>query len=1145
MQTVTPPVTTPNPAATTQVNLLTTQAVPTLTQLPVAIVSLAQGDSAIVNGVTVSRQGNTLVLQDADGSTQQVSGFFDGHLDEVERLARLRAALEGNDAYTHGDTGLTSADVVPADYQEVAALGEPTQLAQADGGAAPAASNGPVFASGTGIAPAAGLGLASAAVIAPASLALAAAAVGSGVGAPTPLSAEAVAAANSEAALEQVAQNAGDLTAEQLSAIQGVTGVDADNLEAYKAYVAENGATFGDGATVEEVQAMVGEVNALELIKNNPAALTIEQLNAIESVEGVDESNLAAYKDYISTHNGTFTDGATAVEVQAAIAAVNKVAVTIEGVLTQTQGGLIDGGATTDTTPTIRVSFANDTAYGFGAGNSIQLYNGLDAMGAAHTVTAAEFAQGYVDMTTLELAAASYNIRAASIDSNNARGPLTVDSAFDITVNTAAQAVATVAMSDIVNGTGGFVIKGVAEQNILGSSVKLAGDVNGDGYNDIIVGEPQASFDGYNRPGRSYVLFGGADVENVDLADVIAGTATKSDGSSAGFVINGTTHWDFSGYAVSSAGDFNGDGLDDLLIGAPYADATDANDEDGRVFLVYGQTDGTAVNLADVQKGVGGFSLKGSVYELARVSEAGDLNGDGLADIVIGDNRYNSGSGQAYVVFGNANGYQASTAGTEDTAEAAAQTGFLITPESSGGFLGWSISTAGDVNGDGLSDLIVSAKDVSTAAFSRAGAAYVVYGKIDHDTVDLADIDDGQAGFAIRGAAVNEQVGSFVAAAGDVNGDGYADVAVANLNGPNGRTYVVFGGASNSSVVVNSLGVNGFVVDGGDVVTSAVSSAGDINGDGLTDLLIAAPSAGKAYVVFGKTDTASVALSDVEQGVGGFVLSSDADSYFGGKPTLKPFSLSGSVSAAGDINGDGLADLLVGSAYADRDSSISTGTNEGAAYVIFGSTTGAFADTAVDQMGTSGNDTLAASGLGQTLVGDAGNDTLIAKGESVLYGGMGDDTMVVDAGMVAGLQHTGVSTVQARVDGGGGIDTIKLSGDVALDLTAAPNQAGGSSPAGGSRIDSVEVVDLVAGEGANKLTIAAHDVFDMSSFNVFEATGRAQLLVNGDSADTVELDGVWSNEGASTVSYGGSSYDVWNSSSTLATIYVEQGINVM
>jgi len=340
-----------------------------------------------------------------------------------------------------------------------------------------------------------------------------------------------------------------------------------------------------------------------------------------------------------------------------------------------------------------------------------------------------------------------------------------------------------------------------------------------------------------------------------------------------------------------------------------------------------------------------------------------------------------------------------------------------------------------------------------------------------------------------------------------------------------------------------AAGTGGFVINGQsrwDESGISVSAAGDVNGDGLADLIVAAPysdpaagtDAGRSYVVFGKTDTGAIDLSAVASGTGGFVINGQATGDLSGS----------SVSAAGDVNGDGLADLIVGAPDA--------GGYAGRSYVIFGSTTGAFGQTAVDMMGTTGDDALSDGGTAQTLVGNSGNDTLTATAASVLYAGSGDDAFIISSAMLTALSNdlgAGGNIGQlARLDGGSGIDTLALSGaGLNLDLTQIANI--GFDAIGFSRIESVEKIDLT-GSGNNTLTLGLGDVMDMAGFNVFEATGRHQVMVTGNTGDEVDLANGSGTAGwtqGTNVTLVGVNYTVWNADNGLATLYVDTALSVI
>jgi len=448
----------------------------------------------------------------------------------------------------------------------------------------------------------------------------------------------------------------------------------------------------------------------------------------------------------------------------------------------------------------------------------------------------------------------------------------------------------------------------------LSRSIAAAGDVNNDGRNDVIIGREQDDYSGRTDSGIAYVIFGTATQTTIDLNAL---------GAAQGFKIAGAAALDYTGTAVASVGDVNGDGYGDVAVGANGSDT--GGTSSGAVYIIWGKTSGTLIDLNSL--GTAGYKIVGgaaSDYLGSSLANLGNLlGGDSLNDLLIGAPTA-TGAGRAFVLQME----NRSTQMNLSSFNAGSGVGFLISNPSGDAGLGTNVANIGDINADGKTDMMVGAPWFDPASRTDAGAVFVVFGKTT-TTVTVTAL--GTAGFQINGAIASAGLGRGLAGLGDINGDAIPDLLVgASSDTASGRTTagvtdVVFGKASTSTVDMAALGTGGYRIFGaasGDKSGWSVAALGDINSDGVPDMLIGAPfadpfsraSAGAAYVVFGQSaSTADIDLAAL--GTRGYVLQGSAASDEWGYAVVN----------VGDINGDGRTDVGVAGINADPNGRTDTG----------------------------------------------------------------------------------------------------------------------------------------------------------------------------------------------------------------------------
>ncbi|MCK5712247.1 MAG: FG-GAP repeat protein, partial [Hyphomicrobiaceae bacterium] len=576
----------------------------------------------------------------------------------------------------------------------------------------------------------------------------------------------------------------------------------------------------------------------------------------------------------------------------------------------------------------------------------------------------------------------------------------------------------------------------------FGNSVSTAGDVNGDGLDDVIAGADYDD-DGGSNSGSAFIFYGG----------VTSGVATaKADVKLIGDGVS-----EYFGRSVSSAGDVNGDGKDDVIVGAEDDNDNGADSGSAKIFTFEEKNFQNSVKLS------GDTSVD---YFGASVSSAGDVNGDGKEDVIVGAYGGDDGgpdSGSAYIFYGGINSGNA-------TVQADVK---LIGDDTSDQF-GWSVSGAGDVNGDGLDDVIVGAPSDDDGG-SGSGSVFIFCGGVTSgNATSKADIK-------LIGDSTGDEFGASVSSAGDVNGDGKDDVIVGAYRDDDGgddsgSAFIFYGGqvvsgGATAEAVTNGHGVKITGDDGNDNFGNPVSSAGDMNGDGKDDVIVGAyldddngNTSGSAFIFYGgQVASGSATEEAVTNGHGIKLIGDNISDNFGR-----------SISGAGDMNGDGKDDVIVG-APADDDN----GNSSGSAFIFYGGVTSGSA-TAKADIKLTGDDAGDQFGRFVSGAGDMNGDGC----DDVIVGARHDDDNGTDSGS-AFIFSLGPSTEMIQIDHGSPVDSIDYFG-------ASVSSAGD-----------------VNGDGLDDVIVGAFDdnTFETGAAYIFyggvtsgTATAKADVKLIGDSS---------------------------------------------
>jgi hypothetical protein len=617
-----------------------------------------------------------------------------------------------------------------------------------------------------------------------------------------------------------------------------------------------------------------------------------------------------------------------------------------------------------------------------------------------------------------------------------------------------------------IDGTNGFRIPGGAKYTYFGEVATSAGDLNGDGFEDMLVSSYWA-VDG-SLDGAAWIVFGRTSGFD-PVFDI-----TSLDGTNGVRLISQVS-FGYTGEYATALGDFNGDGIDDIALGGS---GLPVETSYGISYVVFGQTSGwpADMGLNDLD-GTNGFRMNGlDPYDAAAVvAAAGDVNGDGFNDLLVGAGNATSHgqryAGRAYLVFGAASGFDPVIA-LNDVGTVGGAAGAQFQGDAFRDYAGRSVAGLGDINGDGYDDIAIGASGADSNGVN-SGTAYIVFGGPSGPTDDLKALN-GANGFRIIGGP-GQQVGG-AGAAGDVNGDGFDDIMVRS----GGSSFVLFGKASGFAATVNSSAL-GAAGTGFQVLGGFHAGSRDINLDGLDDMLFVEPSGGAngtgaTYVVYARQPDTSVTRTGTaaDQSLAGGAFH-DTLSGLGGEDRLF---------------GNGGADYLYGG---DGDDVINGGTEND--YMDGG--------TGADRMaGGSGNDVFYIDDAGDTVIEALGQGSDIIR-SFISISALAANVETLQLQGIADLNGTGnglANNLQGnsganRLEGGAGVDTINgndgadiIVGGVGSDLLR------GGAGADRFSLTQASLAGPIETDTVYDFSTAQGDLLDLSAVDADEAAAGDQAF---------------------------------------------------